>query len=288
MSKELEEAKLLSEKIDRLLAGEEVKPDTEMSSDARQALEFAREMKNMSNEPSPQFQARLKEKLLRQINNASVVKEPEPVWWEKLVRQPVWRTVTAVVVIAIISGVVWAAGFFHTDENMPITSDRNVSQAVPTTTTAMAPQMTTPPPSLKAAAGAAAPALESVATDGSFLRVDGSIDSPVYTSGIPVDITISIRNTSNQPVELTESPILSIMREDTMQPVFTFSAGQQVETLAPDNTVSYSWEWKQFDANDNLVPPGKYYIELEDLDLNGQMVQLSLSSPLEFEIKPIN
>ena len=78
-------------------------------------------------------------------------------------------------------------------------------------------------------------------------------------------------------------PILSVMREDTRQPVYTFSAGTATRTLSPNSVATYTYTWKQLDYEGNALT-GKYYIELEDLEYNGVPVQLNLNNPVKFEI----
>ena len=75
------------------------------------------------------------------------------------------------------------------------------------------------------------------------------------------------------------------MDEANNQAVYTFKAGQDTITLLPEQTSSYVFHWDQSDASGSYVMPGKYYVELEDLDSQGSPVQLRLSSPVKFEIK---
>jgi hypothetical protein len=282
MKKESEEAKLFSEQLDRMLAGEEIKTGGEMNDDLRQALNFAGEIKAMRSEPSPQYHDLLKNKLLANIRAGEAETEQKLSWLDKFVRQPVWRTVTTVVVIAIISGIIWAAGFFKEPGSPQETSDRN--QAVMTSAATALPQASAPP-SLKAA-GAMPAASESAAVQ--FLQVNGVTDKSIYTnsSSDPVDITITLENVSGQPLSIPQyPPILSLMQSDTMQPVFTFMAGDIATSLAPGETVTYSVTWDQRDAGGHLVSPGTYYLELEDLDMQGQSMKLNFASSVQFEIQ---
>ena len=282
MKKESEEAKLFSEQLDHVLAGEEIKTGGEMNDDLRQTLEFAGKMKAMRSEPSPQYHDLLKNKLLASIHAGEAEPEQKLSWLDKFVRQPVWRTVTAVVVIAIISGIIWAAGFFKEPGISQESSDRN--QAVMTSAATALPQASVPP-SLKAA-GAMPAASESAAV--SLLQASGTTDKIVYTnsSSDPVDITITLENVSGQPLSIPQyPPILSMMQSATMQPVFTFMAGDIATSLAPGESVTYSVTWDQRDTRGNLVSPGTYYLELEDLDLQGQEMKLNFASSVQFEIQ---
>jgi len=285
MKKESEEAKLFSEQLDRLLAGEEIKTGGEMNDDIRQALNFAGEIKAMRSEPSPQYQALLKNKLLARIHAGEAEPEQKLSWLDKFVRQPVWRTVTAVVVIAIISGIIWAAGFFKAPQSPEVTSERNQTMTATDTGIAMAPAPVTSAPALKAA-GAAPPSFEAAAVP--LLQASGTTDKIVYTnsSSDPVNITITLENVTGQPLSIPQyPPILSLMQSATMQPVYTFMAGNIAETLAPGASVTYSVTWDQLDAGGHLVAPGSYYLELEDLDLPDQAIKLNFASPIQFEIQ---
>lgn len=281
MKNEREEAKQFSDNLDRLLHNEET--GAEQGEGVREALEFARKIKSVRPEPSPQFKSQLKQKLLTKIAQQEAPVRAERSWFGRIIRQPVWQTVTAVLVIAIVTGVMWGAGMFRSPEKTGISSPGNIAMnALPTTT----PATTTtavPVPSILAVPPITSETVPAV-TGVRSLQVSGSVNKTEFTVGETVNITITLKNTSSQPIEIFQfPPTLSIIQEQTMQPVYTFKVGQP-KTLAANGTTSYTWQWDQEDINSNPVPPGEYHIELEELDRQGQTVQLTLSRPVNFEI----
>lgn len=295
MKDEREEAKRFSDNLDRLLSGKEVGEG--QSEEVLRTLEFARKMKSLRTEPSIRFQSHLKQRLLTRIAESESVSQPERGWFSKLIRQPVWQTVTAVLMIAIVTGVMWGAGVFHGPEVTPESSGRQpvTMSSVPASSTVLAPAptMTITATSTMAPSIAAMPPVTTQAppvfAGTALLQITGSANQDIYLNSTnnPVDISITIQNVSGQSVELTR-PILSLMQGTTMQPVYTFKAGQQIMTLAANSSVSFSWEWDQQNTQGDLVVPGEYYVELEDLDLQGQAVKLTPSSSIQFQIKPAN
>ena len=57
MGREPEIEKKFSENLDRILAGEEIKPDPAMDDDLRSALDFSTRIKDLRASPTQQFQA---------------------------------------------------------------------------------------------------------------------------------------------------------------------------------------------------------------------------------------
>src|SRR4030042_960498 len=67
MKKDKSTEKQFLEYLDRLLAGEEISPGDDVSDEVRSALEHARKMLAFRQEPSAEFRAELRKRLLRQI-----------------------------------------------------------------------------------------------------------------------------------------------------------------------------------------------------------------------------
>ena len=76
-------------------------------------------------------------------------------------------------------------------------------------------------------------------------------------------------------------PILSVMSSDTGKPVYTFAAGKEIRTLAIGDSVQYVYSWNDADFNGQLAT-GKYYIELEDMDYQGQTLKFHQPNPVQF------
>ncbi len=171
-------------------------------------------------------------------------------WFPQWLRRPVWQA-AIVLVIAIVAGVL---------------TYNNLLQP-PVVVQAPAPVIELPPrgPAMVAVAGAAS--------------------KITYAYGETVGITVSLRNDSEQTLRIDQfPPILSLMRADSREPVYTFRAGNESRTLGPNETSSFAVTWNQLDEWGQVVPPGGYYVELEDLDLQGRAVQLAFSRPVTFNI----
>ncbi|MBI4310801.1 MAG: hypothetical protein HY681_03375 [Chloroflexi bacterium] len=124
------------------------------------------------------------------------------------------------------------------------------------------------------------------AVPGVILAVSAATDQTAYRRGEPVGIEVTLKNNTDGPFHLDRfPPILSLMRADTNAPVYTFSAGQSDRTLAPDQSVTFRLIWDQRDDKGRAVRGGAYYLELEDLDYNGEALKLELERRVQFEIK---
>jgi hypothetical protein len=119
MKKDKSTEKLFLEYLDRLLAGEEIRLGDDVSDDPRSALEHARKMLALREEPSAAFRADLRNRLLRQIAEkqaATYSAAGRQGFWERLVNllppRPVLVAVasTAAVVLLTFIGVVWYSG----------------------------------------------------------------------------------------------------------------------------------------------------------------------------------
>ena len=72
MSKETNEEKEFSEKVDRLLAGEEIETGKDISEDYRSAINFAQKLTESRADPSPHFKDQLKQRLLLKLTQQEV------------------------------------------------------------------------------------------------------------------------------------------------------------------------------------------------------------------------
>ncbi|MHB8084977.1 MAG: hypothetical protein ACYDHZ_04075 [Dehalococcoidia bacterium] len=105
----MSEEKLFNERLDRLLAGEEIRPDERLSDDLLADLELARIILAGRDEPSQNFRIQLKYKLLRKLalqnTEALPVRKPGVSRWleEMFSRRLVWGSLaTAALVITLI------------------------------------------------------------------------------------------------------------------------------------------------------------------------------------------
>lgn len=126
---------------------------------------------------------------------------------------------------------------------------------------------------------------EPVPVAGAYFAISAKTDEPVYRPGEPVKILVTMKNVTPEPVKIDQfPPILSLMQASTKQPVYTFASGKDARTLAPEQSVTFQVVWDQRDDKGRMAPDGTYYLELEDLDYQGQSLKLNLSHPVQFDI----
>jgi hypothetical protein len=246
-----DKSKAFSEELDRLLAGLPFKPGPSRDEDLSSTLQFAQKIKDVRSEPSPAFQAQLKARILQKLEAAEQKKKARSGWWRQLIpERPVWQAVAVVGVVLLAVGIIWASGVLR---NQP-------SQIV------SPPPVTTPVP-------------------GRYVQATASTNKADYAPGEEVDIQVSLKNISSESLTLPEfPPILSLMRTATQQPVYTFAAGSASRTLAPGGTASYALAWNQLGFDGQRVASGDYSVELEDIDVQGQAIKLTLAKPVQFRI----
>jgi hypothetical protein len=267
MDRERETEKKFAEYLDRILAGKEIKADPAIDEELRAALDFARKMGELGAKPSAQYQTRLKASLLQKLEEQEAPqKEKRGSFWDVFRSHPVWQGAVAVLVVIIALTIVWRAGFFQPLMTPPEQATAPAATSAPTTK----------------AAPATAP--DKGITGGILISIEAKTDKATYQAGEDVKIELIMRNISQKQLTIQDfPPILSLMQEDTKQPVYTFTAGKATWTLAPNDVARYTYTWKQVDFKDQPVS-GSYYIELEDLEYNGIPVQLNLIQPVRFKI----
>ena len=279
MKDEREEARQFTEELDKMLAGKE----TGAGHDEKmlRTLDFARKIRASRNEPSAQFESRLKQRLLTKMAERNEAKQKTN-WLTALIRQPVWRTVTAVLVIAIVAGAAWGAGIFRNSENHNGSTDRTITMNATTATQTSVPESTqtpmlaaTAPPNAAGAvpslgAGASpAPTTTLVTIPAPVLLISASTDRTSYAAGDIIDIKITMQNTAAESITLDNTPPnLSIMSLETQQPVYTFNSGGRKSVIDANGVATYTWE---LNTSNSPLPKGSYYIELEDISSQGRV-----------------
>jgi len=133
MKKDKATEKQFIEHLDRLLAGEEVSLGDDASDELRSALELARKMLAYREEPSADFTANLKDRLLRQLAQeeatAQAKREERRAWTAKLFPQSaVWRAATsaALVLLLVVIGAVWYTGRYGGAPTPPSTPTQSL------------------------------------------------------------------------------------------------------------------------------------------------------------------
>jgi len=265
MSRDREEEKRFSEYLDRIIAGEEIRLDEEISLELVSTLKFAQKMTSLRPSPSPQFAAALQVKLMDKLARRETAKKS---FWELIsgaLKQPVWQTAAIVLFVFILGGTLWAIGLFGPWES------------------------TAPKPTYTATTTATTATTTTTAAATGYITADASTDKGAYLPGEEVNITVSLTNTTAQPMTIEHyPPILSLMNSESRQTVYTFRAGTGAVTLEPDETVEFDLTWDQTDYRGDSAAAGNYYLELEEIDYMDSSIKLDFSNPVSFDILPYN
>jgi hypothetical protein len=269
--------KKFSEYLDSILAGEEMVLEPEGNEDLRNAVEFAVKMAALRPVPAESYRNNLKARLLQKLDERETAElERRGRFWNALWRQPVWQGAIMVAFAVIVVGLLWRAGIITWEPSQPTVLPTTTS--IPTTTIPGTTAPTTTSPTTQ-------PTVSPTQIPGQiFVSIAASTDKSVYQSGEEVKIELILRNDGREAFTIEKvPPILSLMDIDTQQPVFTFTAGTETRTIAPNQTVKFTITWDQLDFDGEPVT-GSFYIEVEDLVYLDQPVQLHLDSPVEFDI----
>jgi hypothetical protein len=252
--------------------------------------------------PSPAFQANLKARLLVKINENAAA-EKTGWFWRLIPREPVWQAAAVLLVIVVVGVAIWGAHFragggppiaqvttTTTTATMTATTTTMTSTTATATSTATATMTTTATATMTTATttmttATTTPTATSTSPAGNYLAVSAQTDKSAYAAGQPVNIQVTMQNVTGQPFTIKQyPPYLSLMRAADKLPVYTFINGTADLTLAPGQQVTFQDYWLQVDAKGNAVPPGTYYLELEDIDYQGQALHLNLNQPVSFTI----
>ena len=283
MSKDIGRQKEFLKDLDRILAGEKVKTDAITDKDLSLTLAFAQKIASLRVAPSPEFKSQLKARLLQKIveqEEATRLKTKSGwlSWFNQ--HQVIWQAITAVLVVFVIGGLLWGTGLFKFS-NHPTTTTTTASVTTTKTTTTSTTKTTTTTTTMTSTTTTTPTNL------GEPLLANASTDKSSYPAGESVSIQVSLTNVTSSPITLEQfPPILSLMQADSLQPVYTFAAGTIEKTIAPHQTTSFTVTWNQQDAKGIAVTPGVYYLELEDLNYQGQTIKLNLANPVRFSILP--
>jgi len=278
VSREEEQKKAFLENLDRMLGGGSVKDDPALDDDLKSALRTAGQLQQLGLTPSEEFKGELKAKLLQKLYEKEKQTGEKQGWfWRWIPRQAAWQAVSAVALILVVVGIMWGVGVFRP-------STKAVSEnAAQTGSVAGVAQPTTPP-----MATTTVPRATSAPDYGAASGIAASAvtDKTAYASGEDVKVRVSLKNTSTGAITIDHfPPILSLMRADTKQPVYTFAAGTVTRTIAAGETVNFTIDWGQEDSRGMPVAVGSYYVELEDVNSGGQTLQLKLATPPFFIIQ---
>jgi hypothetical protein len=171
-------------------------------------------------------------------------------------------------------GMLWRAGVISWEPSEP------TATSIPATTS----PGTTAPPTTTAPTSASPTTQPTVIPDKIFVKISARTDKAIYEPGEAVKIELMLLNNGPETFTIDKvPPILSLMDMETQKPVFTFIAGTETLTVAPNQVVKFTMTWDQLDFDGEPVT-GSFYIEVEDLVYLDQPVQLHLDYPVEFDI----
>ncbi|MBM2832361.1 MAG: hypothetical protein HW414_1413 [Dehalococcoidia bacterium] len=249
MAKESSEERQFSDNLDKLLAGVGTEPAEKMSEDCRTAVDFARRLTSLRDEPSPRFKQQTRNRLLARLveQEAARQKEERHRPWGSLGRllslSPVWRTATVTIAVAVLAlAVIWQSGLFNQPEG-------DIARRAP------APESAPPPQTAAAAAPTPAPLLE--------LRPLETISAK---PGEAVRVELVFTNTGPQSIELAPfPPAIHVAQSGTDKVVRSFAAGKARRAIQASETVTYALLWDQKDDNGRQVGPGRYFVFIDDL-----------------------
>ena len=117
MNRELEMEQAFNQQLDALLAHKGASLAQALDSDTRSALEFAARMGALCVRPAPEYQARLKSRLLQKLADEEAAKASRRGWLSSLFRQPAMRMAIAMVFVAVVSTGLWTGGVFKSQDN---------------------------------------------------------------------------------------------------------------------------------------------------------------------------
>jgi hypothetical protein len=284
VSKEKQE-QLFAEKLDRLLAGEDIHGEAEADTDLRTSLDFARKMKLLRIEPSARFKSHLKARLLEKLDEQERHDEAGRGWLARLIRQPVWQAVGVLVFMIVVGSAVWGSGIISPSRQETVAPTVAAPAPNADLTITTGPMAGTAPTTTVPAATSPEKTTTPSYPTGTYLAASASTDKYAYQSGETVNIRVEWQNVTSGNLTVDEyPPILSIMDKATGQAVYTFQAGEAARTLVPGEKADYVQTWNQLDARGRPVTPGSYYLELEEMYYQGKSVPITLDSAVNFVI----
>lgn len=244
MSNENDVEKQFSKNIDHLLAGEKGAIGPDAENDVRSAADFAQKLIALRSEPSADFRSNLKARLLRKLEELEAERQAKQE--QSWLRRLLPRQQAWQFALAVLF--IAALGIALWGVLRPDTATR--------------------------------PAVQ-----GELLRVEAVTNKSSYRPGEQVRIEVSLKNITSETLSIEHfPPLLSLMQAEARQPVYTFVEKRESRILAPGEEAEFELKWDQRDDRGKFAAPGKYYLELEDLDYQGRSLKLILTRPVHFNI----
>ena len=307
MDKERNEEQEFLKDVDQFLNGEEVTPDESTSEDERSAIEFARKLKELRAEPTPEFQERLKSKLLRKLTEReAAAREKVGANWLRnftsslIPQSPVWRTaVVTVAIVLVATGVMWRTGLFTTTvgptgeatngRTLEESASDNELQKWEGMAAAGEQEEEGPPPSEIIVTSPGVEAEAGMDTFGGELQIgieispSEAVASLIGTRfqasyGSEVTLTLVFTNTSSEPVTV-ETAQISITGGPELGTVYVFPAVDYPIELTPFEPFQVLFVWGQQDNIGVQVAPGVYTFNVGTITVTRGTDSFEISSP---------
>ncbi len=310
MGKERNEEQEFLRDVDRFLNGEEVSPGEDASEEARSTTEFAKKLTELRADPSPEFQERLKSKLLRKLTEQELAaRERAGSGWftgflDRLFPQsPVWRTaVVTVAIVVVATGVMWRTGLFTTtvtpggDAEIAGENDRGFEEmaaddsqkdwsqngmaAVGEEEEEEEAFVTSPPSGTEDSAGTLGKELEIEieisSTDVVTTLIGTGFTVPYSTN---VTLVLNFRNTGSELVTV-ETEQISIVGSTELELVYTLPAVDGPIEISPSESFQMLFVWEQQDISGAQVPAGMYQFNVGSIIITRGTDSYELSPPL--------
>lgn len=292
MGKERNEEQEFLRDVDRFLNGEEVSPGEDASEEARSTTEFAKKLTELRADPSPEFQERLKSKLLRKLTEQELAaRERAGSGWftgflDRLFPQsPVWRTaVVTVAIVVVAAGVMWRTGLFTTtvtpggDAEIAGENDRSFEEMVAAGEEDVF--VTSPPSEAEDGTGTLGEELEIEieisSTDVVTTLIGAGFTVPYSTN---VTLVLNFRNTGSELVTV-ETEQISIVGSTELELVYTLPAVDGPIEVSPSESFQMLFVWEQKDNSGAQVPAGTYRFNVGSIIITRGTDSYELSPPL--------
>ncbi len=195
-------------------------------------------------------------------------------FWEQfsgILNRPVWRAVIPIVLVVVLAvGVLWGTGILPQFGGVMAPPPAPAPAPTVPAPTVPPPVITIPPP---APSPAPAPVPAPAPTP---LEVSAVQTKTTYLLGEEVEIKLSFRNRSTEPVAINPfPPVLEITQAKTKALVRSVPPGTGAIALNPKETASYTATWDEKDNSGKQVAPGWYYFSVKGIwgNINKVLIQ---------------
>jgi len=308
MGKDKNEEQEFLRDVDRFLNGEEASPGEDASEETRSTTEFAKKLIELRANPSPEFQERLKSKLLRRLSEKEyAAREGAKSGWltgflDRLIPEsPVWRT--AVVTVAIVvaaAGVMWRTGLFTTtvapggDAEMADENDRGLAEMAADGTqkdwshsdvAAIGEEeeedtfVTSPPPGTEDDENILGEELKIEIEISPADEITILVESCTVLYCTDVNLLLDFRNNGSELITVKTEQI-SILNSPELELIYTLPAVDGPIEISPSESFQMLFVWEQKDNNGTQVPAGTYRFNVGPIIISHDTASYELTPPL--------